>query len=180
MEELFNKSPHQPAFAAMGVAGCVVCHANHAVEKPSPGMLAGAQSVCAQCHEAKSTGGAAAAEMAGLIRGLDRELRISDRILERAADAGMEVSEAALRQQEARENLVKARVAVHAFRVAAVAKPVEEGLRIAAETRRAGVEALKERDRRRVGLGVSLVTIAVTIAGLWLAIRSLERQPQKA
>jgi hypothetical protein len=65
-------------------------------------------------------------------------------------------------------------VAMHEFQVAAVAKPVQEGLAVAAETRRAGEQALKERDWRRIGLALSLVTIVVTMAGLWMAIRSLE------
>jgi hypothetical protein len=86
----------------------------------------------------------------------------------------MEVSEATLRQMEGREALVKARVAMHTFQIAAVSKPVQDGLAVAAETRRAGEKALKDRDTRRVGLALSLVTILVTMAGLWMAIRSLE------
>jgi uncharacterized membrane protein len=89
----------------------------------------------------------------------------------------MEVSEPILRQMEGREALVKARVAMHAFHVAAVANPVEEGLTVAAETRRAGEKALQDRDSRRVGLALSLITILVTMAGLWMAIRSLESKP---
>jgi hypothetical protein len=75
---------------------------------------------------------------------------------------------------EGREALVKARVAMHAFQAAAVAKPVAEGLAVAADTRRAGERALQDRNGRRVGLALSLVTIVVTMAGLWMAIRSLE------
>jgi predicted CXXCH cytochrome family protein len=177
LEDLFNKSPHQPVFASMGVAGCVVCHGNHEVRKPSAKMLAGTESVCSQCHEAASAGALAGVEMANLIGKLRQELDSSDRVLREAASAGMEVSEALLRQQEASENFVKARVAVHEFRVAAAGKPVADGLRIAAETRRAGEQALEEKDRRRIGLAISLVTIAVTMAGLWMAIRRIESPP---
>lgn len=173
-EDLYNKSPHQPVFAAMGLAGCVVCHSNHAVKKPSDAMLHGENAVCSQCHEGASPGGMAAAEMARLIQDLDRTLARSDEILEVARRSGMEVSEALLRQQEAKENLVKARVAVHSFQVEAVSKPVREGLSIGAETHEAGKRALAERRFRRIGLGVSLLTIAITMAGLWMAIRSLE------
>jgi hypothetical protein len=177
MENLYRKSPHQPAFASMGAGGCVVCHGNHAVLKPSVNMLAGPESVCSQCHDATSPGGLAAARMGGLIRKLRSELERSDAILNQAARSGMEVSEATLRQNDARETLIKARVAVHAFQVEALSKPVEEGLKIAAETYRAGQGALTERKRRHIGLGFSLVTIVITMAGLWLAIRRLERQP---
>ena len=50
----------------------------------------------------------------------------------------------------------------------------EAGLAVAAETRRAGEKALKDRDSRRIGLALSLITILITMAGLWMAIRSLE------
>jgi len=177
MEDLYAKSPHQPVFTRMGIGGCVVCHSNHAVLKTSSQMLSGPDAVCSQCHDATSAGGLAATRMASLNRNLEAALERSDAILRQASSAGMEVSQALLQQNDAREALVKARVAVHAFEVGAVQKPVSEGLRIAAETYRAGEAALQERQRRRVGLGFSLVTILITLAGLWLAIRRLERPP---
>ena len=173
-EEMYNKSPHQPVFAAMGGGGCTLCHSNHGIRKPGIAMLAGNSAVCTQCHEAGSAGGAAAARMAGMLTQLDAALNQSDAVLNRARDSGMEVSEPILRQMEGREDLVKARVALHTFQVAAMAKPVEQGLAVAAETRRAGEKALHDRDTRRIGLALSLVTILVTMAGLWMAIRTLE------
>ena len=177
MENLYNKSPHQAAFATMTAGGCVVCHMNHAVLKPSDKMLAGSDSVCSQCHEAASPGGIAAAEMAGSIKKLGDAIAGSDAILADAARSGMEVSEGLLRQNDAKEALVKARVAVHAFRAAAVSEAVGQGLKTAAETHQAGQQALLERNRRRVGLGIALVTILIVIGGLWLAIRRLENRP---
>ncbi len=171
-EEMYNKSPHQPVFASMG--GCTVCHSNHGIKKPSIAMLAGTGSVCAGCHDATSPGGVAAARMGSLLISLDASLNQSDAVLNKARDSGMEVSEAMLRQMEGREALVKAQVAVHAFQVAAVAKPAGEGMAVAAETRRAGERALRDRNTRRIGLGLSLVTILITMAGLWMAIRSIE------
>jgi hypothetical protein len=114
--------------------------------------------------------------MASLIGGLSEEIDRSDSILSQARRSGMEVSEAILRQTEAREQLVKARVAVHAFRVDAVGEPVKEGLAIARETHAAGRSALEELDRRRTGLVFSLVAIGLTILGLWLWIRAFERK----
>jgi len=175
MENLYNKSPHKAAFATMNLGGCVVCHGNHKVQKPSIKMLAGSDAVCSQCHDATSRGGLAASEMGGLIGKLSAALERSDAILNQAASSGMEVSEATLRQGDARETLIKASVAVHAFQTDAVAKPVDEGLAIARQTRQAGEAALEERQNRRIGLGFSLVTIVITILCLWLAIRRLER-----
>jgi predicted CXXCH cytochrome family protein len=175
-EDLYNKSLHQPVFSGMGLGGCVACHSNHGVVKPSDAMLHGEESVCAQCHEETSTGGAAAVEMARLIGSLRASLARSDEILEQARRSGMEVSEALLRQQEGKESLVKARVAIHAFETGAVSKPVNEGLAISAETYKAGETALEEWTFRRIGLGVSLLTIVVTMAGLWMAIRTIENK----
>jgi len=174
-EELYKKSPHQPVFAAMGAAGCIVCHGKHKIEKPSGKMLSGDGGVCAQCHEADSAGGRAAVEIANRVKELDAALGRSEGILERARQVGMEVSEAQLQLMDGRENLVKARLAVHAFQTAAVAKPVQDGLAVAGKTYEAGVAALKESGFRRFGLSISLVAILATMAGLWLAIRSIEK-----
>jgi predicted CXXCH cytochrome family protein len=173
-EELYNKSPHQPVFAGMGAGGCTVCHSNHGIKMPSVAMLAGPQAVCTQCHDSGTKGGIAASDMAGMLTKLAAALDRSDQILKRAHESGMEVSEAQLKQIEGRENLVKARVAVHAFNPAEMRKPVEAGMAIAAETFRSGETALQERDSRRVGLAVSLIAILITMLGLWLAIRNLE------
>jgi hypothetical protein len=85
----------------------------------------------------------------------------------------MEVSDAIVHQTEARQNLVKARSEVHAFEVSAVATAVKAGETIANANYQAGKDALRERDVRREGLGVSLFGIGITVLGLWLAIRQL-------
>jgi len=177
--ELYNKSPHQPVFAAMDAGGCVVCHSNHGIKTPSVQMLAGPQAVCAKCHDAASVGGKAAAEVAGMLNQLTATLDRSDQILSRAHRSGMEVGEAQLRQAEGRDDLVKAVVAVHAFNPAAVRTPVQAGLAIAAETYRSGQYALQERDSRRIGLAFSLITILAVMLGIWLAIRNLEKRHAK-
>ncbi len=175
MEDLYDKSAHHDVFAAMNLGGCVVCHSNHGVKMPSTAMLAGEGSVCKQCHEAGSAEGQIATGMAGAITKLGSSLKSSDAVLEQAARSGMEVSEAVMKEQDGREALVKARVAVHTLDPVVVEKAAEAGMAIAAETRHAGEAALKERDFRRFGLLFALVAIAVTIAGLWLAVRALER-----
>jgi hypothetical protein len=38
---------------------------------------------------------------------------------------------------------------------------------------------MRERRFRRVGLAFSLLTIAVTIAGLWMAVRSIEGKSER-
>jgi len=174
-QDLFSNSPHQAPFSGLGA--CVVCHSNHAIKRPSVEMLAGSTAVCAQCHDEISAGGKAALEMSALIKSLRESVQRSDEILERSRSYGMEVSEALLRQAEAKENLVKAHVAVHAFSVDAVRKPVTAGLAVTRETWNAGEAALRERDHRRIGLAVSLLFIVITLVGLWLTIRRIEAKP---
>src|SRR5437764_10430990 len=118
----------------MGAGGCTVCHGNHGIKMPSVAMLGGPQAVCTQCHDATSRGGVAAADMTTMITKLQSALDRSDRILKNAHESGMDVSEAQLRQMEGREDLVKARVAVHASNAAEVRTPIDAGLSIATET----------------------------------------------
>jgi len=174
MEDLYQKSPHQPVFAGMGMAGCVTCHGNHEISPPSDKLLVGDGSSCGQCHDAESVGGKTAGEMNKQIRDLEAAVNASQGILERARQAGMEVSDSRLQLQEAHQALVQARVAVHAFKVDAVAEPVKQGLTIARTSYQAGEAALRESNYRRTGLLVSLAAILLTIVGLWIAIRRLE------
>lgn len=173
--KLYDQSVHQPIFSgANGGGGCVVCHSNHAIHKPSTAMLTGGASVCSQCHEAGSAGARAAATMAGWIEGLAGALQRSEDVLRRADKFGMEVSEPQLRLMDGRESLVKARLAMHAFKVEEMKKPVEEGMAIADETLKAGQAALHEKDVRRLGLAVSVGLIAIAIGAIWLLIRRME------
>ena len=173
--QLYGKSVHEPIFsAASGGGGCIVCHSNHGIHQPSTAMLAGPKAVCSQCHEADTPGGQVAAQMAKWIDGLDSALKNSESVLKRADQYGMEVSEAQARLGDGRENLVKARLALHSFRPQEVKKPIEAGMAIAAETLRAGEVALHEKDVRRMGLAVSVVLIGFTILAIWALIRRIE------
>ena len=173
-EDLYRQSPHQPVFAGMGMGGCVACHSNHRVEHPNDGFLAGLKSVCSGCHDAGSAGGKLAVEFHRQLQDLEAALNRSREVVEVARRSGMEVSDSVLRLQEGNESLLKARVAIHSFRRDGVAKPLKEGMTLAAETYRAGQQSLQERDYRRIGLAVSLIAILATIAGLYLTIRRIE------
>lgn len=174
-QQLFDKSPHQEAFAAMGMAGCITCHENHAVQAPPPEMLGvGDEAVCTNCHSEGDAGYEAAAGMKDQMDELRAALESAQAMLDRAEQSGMEVSDGRLQWNDAREQLVKARTNVHSFATEPVAEAVEAGLEIAQESRTTGEEALAERDFRRKGLAVSLLAIFITMLGLYLAIRSLE------
>lgn len=174
---LFEQSPHQPAFEALGLAGCVVCHSNHGIVKPQPEMLGvGTTAVCVKCHLKGDAGYSTAATMKRDIDELRAALARSEGILKQAEGSGMEVSEGRVQLAAANEEWVKARVQVHSFRQDAVHSAVKTGLDAASKSYETGRAALKERNVRRKGLAVSLVSIGLVIVGLWLAVRRLDKR----
>ncbi|HLH00233.1 MAG TPA: cytochrome c3 family protein [Bryobacteraceae bacterium] len=173
--QLYQKSVHEPIFsAASGGGGCIVCHSNHAIHQPSTAMLEGPNAVCSRCHDPGTPGANAAAQMATWIDGLDSSLKQSEAVLTSAEKYGMEVSDAQARIGDGRENLVKARLALHSMQLSEVKKPVDAGMAIANETLRAGQAALREKDFRRWGLAVSVLLIGIAIFAIWLLIRRIE------
>lgn len=170
---LYEKSVHKPIFsAAGGGGGCMVCHSNHGIHKPSTKMLAGPDAVCSGCHEEGSSQANTAAKMAGWLDGLDASIKQSEAVLNKAEEYGMEVSEPQVKLQDARDNLVKARLALHGMRPDDMQKPIDAGMAVAKETLLAGQDALREKDYRRFGLAVSVLLIGFAI----LAIRGLIRR----
>jgi len=179
-ENLFTKSPHKKAFDELGMPGCVVCHGNHEVAKPTMALV-GVQpgSLCLNCHVEGDKGRQAAEFMRSRIDELATVLDGSEEILKRAERSGMEVSPALVELSGGRESLIRAKVELHGFDPVLMDGSVKKGLEIAAAARRAGEKALQERDFRRKGLLLSLTAIGVTMAGLWLAVRELERRSKK-
>jgi hypothetical protein len=174
-EQLFEKSPHQAVFAKMGLPGCVQCHSNHEIVRPTDAWMgSGPQSVCVTCHTSGDKGYTASQSMSADLAQLDTSIGRADRVLSVAERAGMEVSSPKVELGDANEALVKARVSVHAFDEAAVRKLTDSGVQIAAKSYQAGVAALRERDFRRKGLGIALIAIVLAIAGLSLKIRQME------
>jgi hypothetical protein len=177
--DLFARSRHREAFAAIGVPGCATCHSNHDVAPARDAMLglnASEGAVCATCHSADDAGGEAAIEMRALIDRLRAAHEASAQILTRAERAGMPVSQAQFDLNGAFDGLVKARVAVHAFTRDAVRAEVTPALEIAARAHTRGERALQELGFRRRGLFASLAVIALMIVGLVLKIREIDRR----
>jgi hypothetical protein len=173
--QMYQKSTHNKAFADKGLPGCVVCHSNHGIHKPSDAMLGtGPTGVCMRCHAPDDHCDRARTNILNNLTQLDKAVDGADQSLRRAEAAGMEVSEARLNQDQARDALTKARVTIHSFQADLVDKDVQAGMKIAAANRKAGDDAMVERNHRRIGLGVCLIAIAFFLVGLWLYIKQLE------
>jgi hypothetical protein len=142
--DLLKRSSHGQTLSGKG-GECVGCHGAHKVLRASAQLLAGPGPGCAQCHEAGSAEAKQAAGMARLIADLNGALERSDRILAQAAAGGADLPQAKAEQKAGREALTKARAAVHSFRQSEVAALVKSGSAIAAQTYRAGENALKKK-----------------------------------
>jgi hypothetical protein len=175
--ELFARSKHREAFAAMGTPGCATCHSNHEIVPARDSMLGlneAEGAVCATCHSADDPGGKVAVEMRGWIDRLRSAHAASEEILGRAERSGMEVSQARFDLNGAVDALVKARAAVHAFTPDAVGPETARGLEIAERAHARGDRALAELVFRRRGLFASLIVIGLVMVGLVLKIREIE------
>lgn len=176
--QLFESSPHQAAFEAASLPGCVTCHSNHRISHPTDAMLGtGPESVCTNCHTDGDAGYQAATQIAQQLGRLDTSVKDAAEILDRAESAGMEVSDAQLEQDQARDSLTKSRVGIHSFNAARLQQDVDAGLQITAKTHQEGAGALQERDYRRKGLAWSLLAIVAVVIGLRLYLRQVERRP---
>lgn len=131
------------------------------------------KSVCATCHTNDEFGLKTAAEIHSQLNDLQTRIARSKEIMDRAAESGM--GQAQLDLIQATDSLTKARVSVHSFRTAAVAKETSAGTAVAEKTYQAGVQALREHNSRRVGLSISLLVIVATLVGLRFCIHEIER-----
>jgi cytochrome c type NrfB-like protein len=176
-DQMYLKSTHKAAFQAAGLPGCVVCHSNHGIAHPTDAKLGtGPQAVCMQCHTPGDVCDQARAEMLSGLTRLDDAIKSAHNLLGVAESSGMEVSQARLDEDQARDALTKARVTIHSFRKDLVDQDIQEGLNITAKNLQAGKDALRERDYRRMGLGFSLASILTVLVGLLLYIRQSERK----
>src|SRR6266567_37904 len=179
----YSTSIHHDALAVRGdlsAPTCTTCHGNHGAAPPGVDKV---QNVCSTCHvfqaqmyeksshkEAFKT-----ASLPGcVVCHSNQAIKSADHVLSVAESSGMEVSEARLAQSQSRDSLTKARVAIHSFRKDLVDQDIQSGLDVAAKNLQAGQKAMTERRYRRLGLGVSLLAIALMLVGLRLYIKRIE------
>ena len=172
----FSASVHQPIFDK----GCVECHSNHAVVKPSDQMLsAAAPGVCQPCHngdDKTDKGAAAAGGMRGGIERLKDEIDRSGALLARLKNAGIEVSDQQLALREAASKLTLARTEMHRFDPERVTPILADGLKIVSSVDRVGQSGTAELRFRRRGLFVSLGAILIFVVALGLKVRQIDRR----
>ncbi|MGA8223397.1 MAG: cytochrome c3 family protein [Candidatus Acidiferrales bacterium] len=178
--QVFDSGAHKDAFAALGLPGCVTCHSNHRIVQPTDAMIGtGKDAVCVTCHSEGDAGFETAQKIREGLAKLDSSIARSDELLGRAERSGMEVSEAKLAQSEARDDLTKARVDLHAVSYSRVDPEIQAGLKVTEKTWQAGQSAMAELKYRRKGLLLSFIAILCVVIGLFLMIRKLESNSSK-
>jgi predicted CXXCH cytochrome family protein len=172
----FAASVHQPIFDK----GCVECHNNHAVVKPSDQMLsAAAPGVCQPCHNGDDKTDKGAAAAGGMRAGMERlkdEIDRSGALLAGLQNAGIAVSDQQLALREAGSKLTLARTEMHGFDPALVAPILGDGMKIVAAVDRAGQAGRAELSFRRRGLFLSLGAILIFVVALGLKVRQIDRR----
>jgi predicted CXXCH cytochrome family protein len=172
----FETSVHKQIFDK----GCVECHSNHAVPKPSDEMLGtSGAGICAPCHTARDkndTGAVAADTMRGGIEQLKSGIGHSQALIDRIRNAGIEVSDQELALREAGTKLTLARTEMHAFDPPRVTAIITEGSKIVEAVDRAGQNGVAELRYRRRGLALALGAIMVVVIALGLKVRDIDRR----
>lgn len=178
--ELFEKSPHAPVYAEMGLAQCEACHGNHKITKPTDERLnpASAEFACAQCHEAESEGWKNGAGMFTILTELKHGIHTADSLVTRAERAGMEVSEAKFIIASADDELIKARTQIHNYRAAILRERSQTGATLAQQAVALGRAALAEVQFRRKGLALSMVIVFAVAGALYVKIRRRDEEWQ--
>ena len=170
----FTAGPKKAIFDAMGLAECLVCHGNHAIQPPSHELIGFTKgTLCETCHDATTNGAATIQKFRDGGASLDAAMTAAEAVVDRAEHAGMLVEDARLAVQEAREQHVQSRVAIHTFQDEPFTAIAAKGLEAAQRAERAGHAALEELQDRRRGLAVATLLIVGFLATLWVKIRRL-------
>ena len=170
----FAAGPKKAIFDAMGQAECLVCHGNHAIKPPTHAMIGvTGDAMCATCHDASGNGAATIKKFRDGLEGLTAAMTTAEAIVGRAEHAGMLVDDARVALQEAREQFIQSRVAMHTFTDEPFTKVSATGTDAARRAERVGYGALEELQFRRRGLAVATLLIVGFLITLWMKIRRL-------
>jgi predicted CXXCH cytochrome family protein len=172
--ELFRASPKKPVFASMELADCLVCHNNHAIERPDDTWIGfESPAVCATCHDESIAGADVIRTVGEGLRGLRRDTDAAVALVARAEEAGVLVEDGHLALASAREAHVRLRVLVHAFAAPPFDEALAEGRTAVEAAHAAGTAGLDELDFRRTGLAIATLFILGFLVTLYIKIRRL-------
>jgi hypothetical protein len=145
--------------------------------RPEPSVQPVAGSVCLTCHAEGDECDVATGEIYDAISSANRRLREAEQLLDEVERAGMDVGEVVFDlNSRGQTAAIEAGALIHTFEPDRIMARAEDALAIADAGYESAEAAREEWQYRRQGLAVSLVLIALVLAGLWLKIRELDRR----
>jgi len=173
--EMFQDSPHAPVFREQEMGACEACHGNHEILPPKDEWVGlGEASVCGGCHGPDDPGGKVAEALRQRLDEAVMRFEAARASVAEAEQAGMLMDEAEIALEEAHDEVVKARLAVHTVSGEAVGSHTTVSLEAAEKAIGLAKEAQHEISVRRRGLLVASIFIFLTIVLLLLKIRQIE------
>jgi predicted CXXCH cytochrome family protein len=175
-EQMFDDSPHQPAFTEYDFPMCETCHSNHKIVPPSDTMVGmGQAAVCSDCHSPDDgTRGAAVADtMSALITRLVNSSQQARQLLQEAAAKGMHTTDESFLMKDVEQALIQTRTRVHLLNVDSLATKATYGMAKADTVMTKSAGLIDEYYFRRKGLGVATLIITLLAILLYVKIRRL-------
>jgi predicted CXXCH cytochrome family protein len=174
--ELFDSSPHKPAFEKKGYPMCETCHSNHAIVKPLDSWVGTKEpALCINCHsENDNTRGLETAR--GISKAITSLLVAHDEakeVLDEAIEKGMMTTDEEFLLKDVEQVLIQTRTLIHAFNIDSVADKAEEGLKKAKQVKENSLALIDEYYFRRKGLGLATLFITILVVALYLKIRQI-------
>lgn len=175
--QMFQESPHKPAFDKAKAHECSACHSNHEIISPNDEMLGiGEKSVCIKCHKQNDKGFQAAGIMKYMIDSLLKDVELANYYINAAEQKGMDVSDSKFESNDVKRVLITSRTSTHYGDIEKYMNTINEGFKITNKAKIDGEEAVKEHYFRRLGLGVSTIFITIICVALYFKLKKIEKK----
>jgi predicted CXXCH cytochrome family protein len=178
-EELFTQSPHKKIFDEKNIPECEICHGNHGIHHTTDNMFGiGEASTCIKCHNVndKNKGFIIAKIMRSIIDSLKSGEYNAQKIVNEAAQKGMDVSDASFALKDIKQVLIESRTILHSANLEKYKESVQKGFEITSKAEKAGQDAIDNYYFRRKGLGIVTIVVTFLVILLYLKIRRLEKK----
>jgi hypothetical protein len=173
--DLFNGSAMKAAMDDRGWRGCIDCHSNHDIQRPTEDWLTtGSDGKCGVCHESGSVAEAQTDSIVASFQALRAQIVEAESLLAVAEFKGMDTEYGRSQLREAHNQVIGGRAALHSFDAADITGAVGEGIVFASRATEEANDALQDWRVRRIGMAVALLVIVILILALIRVIKILE------
>ncbi|MCH7826472.1 MAG: cytochrome c3 family protein [Bacteroidetes bacterium] len=157
--------------------GCIACHTNHLIEKPTDKMI-GIQesSLCLDCHDEGDKGYKIANILHSYLTKLDTTYQYAKNRLKIVVESNMDDVDLNFMLKEVKQSLIKSRTLIHTFDTTLVGKEVRKGLKLADSTIAKENEEIHASIIRRNGLLIATSFITLIILALFFISKEMDKK----